>query len=132
VNLGSTPTWRGKFTVTDAGIDATKKVMLWQAPGPYTGKGSALSADEGAMDPIHISAVIPAAGSAVVHWETVLGLSDVRDNAALPADTSTAQPNNERASTNLSQHADHPVARVIAKRVGLVKGNVKFSYVTFG
>lgn len=72
VDLGSTPTWRGKFTITDANIGATSKVKVWQAPGPYTGKGT--RADECEMDWIQCHAV-PAAGSATVHWRSVEGYS---------------------------------------------------------
>jgi len=77
VSLGSALVWQGKFTITDAAISSTSKVLLWQAPGPYTGKGSALSADEGTMDPLLITAVIPATGSATVHWKHALGLRPV-------------------------------------------------------
>lgn len=68
VRVSTTPQFRGSFTITDASIIATSKVMVWQAPGPYTGKGT--RADECEMDRITCLA-IPASGSATVKWETI-------------------------------------------------------------
>lgn len=64
----ATANWQGRFTITDAAISASSKVLCWQAPGPYTGKGT--RADEAAMQPVNVVAVAPASGSAVVYWET--------------------------------------------------------------
>jgi hypothetical protein len=120
-NLGSVPVWQGKFTITDAAITATSKVLVWQAPGPYTGKGSALSADEGTMDPILITAVIPATGSAIVHWKHALGLRPV----------SFPNPSNRTDGTLVAALAGMPRRAddiVFAAAAGRVKGNFKFSY----
>jgi hypothetical protein len=67
-NLGATAINQGTFTITDAAILATDKVLVTQAPGPYTGKGT--RADEAQMDTISCIAV-PAAGSATVYWRAV-------------------------------------------------------------
>lgn len=68
VNLGGTAVRTGRFTITDASISGSSKVMCWQAPGPYTGKGTL--ADEAAMQPVLVTAVVPGSGQAVVHWRT--------------------------------------------------------------
>ena len=111
VNLG-TPKWSGRFTITDAAIGVTSKVLCWQAPGPYTGKGT--RADESEIQPVSIISVVPAAGSAVVHWETPLIVTF--------------------AFNPLMQLGKDPQAIVngYAKRLGKVSGNVKFSYTIFG
>lgn len=66
-NLGSSPVWRGVFTITDATITTSSKVVVLQAPGPYTGKGT--RADEDEMDRI-VAVATPNAGSATVRWQT--------------------------------------------------------------
>jgi hypothetical protein len=67
VDLGSTPAYSGKFTITDATITATGKVVAIQAGGPYTGKGTL--GDEAEMDTVSV-AVTPAAGSATAYWRS--------------------------------------------------------------
>jgi hypothetical protein len=74
VNLGATAARRGRFTITDAAISGTSKVLCWQAPGPYTGKGT--REDEAEMDPVTVDRVVPAAGSAVVHWRGQVSQAD--------------------------------------------------------
>jgi hypothetical protein len=93
VNLGNTPVWRGKFTVTDGAISTVSKILVWQAPGPYTGKGT--RADEAEMQPVQVIAVQPLTGSAGVMWQTPPLLSGNR-------------------------------------RLGRVRGNVKFHYQILG
>jgi hypothetical protein len=112
VNLGTTATWQGRFTITDAAIGTSSKVLVWQAPGPYTGKGTL--ADEAEMD--RISCVCePLAGTARVMWSTE------------PMITSGyALPNGPR-----EVQARTPMLQTFALRIGKVKGNVKFSYVVF-
>ena len=117
VNLSATPTWRGKFTITDAAIGAGSKVLCWQAPGPYTGKGT--RADEAEMQPVSVIAVTPAAGSAVVHWQTPPGFV-----------TEWIVPNGrlDAPSTVAGFDPRYPYQEAITRRKGLVRGNVKFSY----
>ena len=123
VNVATTPKTGGKFTITDAAIGASSKVLVWQAPGPYTGKGT--RADEAQLAPVKVSAVSPAAGSAVVYWEaeghvaTVPGY--VGDFGGLDTLINAFQNN----------AAMFPISRLRAKRIGKVRGNIKFSYVIF-
>jgi hypothetical protein len=115
VNLGTTATWRGRFTITDAEITATKKVLCWQAPGPYTGKGTL--ADEAEMQPVSVVAVTPASGSATVTWETppVVGWRPaVGMGLVVPGAKDAAAMGGGRMS-----------------RLGKVRGNVKFTYAVF-
>lgn len=117
-NLGSTAKTNGKFTITDAAIGATSKVLCWQAPGPYTGKGTL--ADEAEIQPIRVISVEPAAGSAVVKWEcppmvtmSVEVIDGKRDAVGATFDRLV----NQRSPVQL-----YP------KRIGKARGNVKFSY----
>lgn len=66
--LGTSATFRGSFTISDAAIGASSKVLCWQAPGPYTGKGT--RADEAEMQQVSVISVEPAVGSALVRWQT--------------------------------------------------------------
>ena len=114
VNLGSSAITRGKFTITDAGIGATNKILCWQAPGPYTGKGTL--ADEAEMQPVSVIAVTPAAGSAVVMWETpniVTMQRAVADGSIMSPAVNDDIPRN---------------GMLLAVRIGRVRGNVKFTY----
>lgn len=113
VNLGATATWRGKFTITDAAITAAKKLLCWQAPGPYTGKGT--RADEAEMAPVNVIAVNPAAGSAEVYWQTPPMISP----QLVPLDR-------QKAATLTGDPL--PIPSVFMKRINKVRGNVKFSY----
>ena len=106
-NIGATEKWTGKFTITDATITATSKVLCWQAPGPYTGKGT--RADEAELQPVSVIAVEPAAGSAIVKWQTPPMVVDV------PLLTTGIIGTNRDPQTT-------------ARRLGVVRGNVKFSY----
>lgn len=122
VDLGSTAKTSGKFTITDAAISATSKVLCWQAPGPYTGKGTL--ADEAAMQPVNVVSVTPATGSAVVEWETppMLTMSPV------------LQEGQRRKVVGAT--FDRVINQVLpisieTHRIGKVRGNVKFSYVVF-
>jgi hypothetical protein len=115
-DLGSTPTWRGKFTITDATISGTSKVLCWQAPGPYTGKGT--RADEAEMQPVSVIAVEPASGSAVVKWETPPMIAES------PLATISSPLGNGAPSASSDRQTR-------ATRLGKVRGNVKFSYVVF-
>lgn len=113
-DLGSTATWRGKFTITDAGIGPTSKVLCWQSPGPYTGKGTL--ADEAEMQPVSVIAVEPGSGSAVVRWQTPPGFTQ-----------QVELPSGSRASpAALNEQMMFPT--LTPRRVGKVRGNVKFTY----
>lgn len=112
VDLGSTAVFRGKFTITDAAISATSKVLCWQAPGPYTGKGT--RADEAEMQPVEVIAVEPAAGSAVVKWQTPPMIARVE-----------VVPSGRRDVAIVDELAQR---RGLARRIGRVRKNVKFSY----
>jgi len=117
-NLSATPTWRGKFTITDAAISPSSKVMCWQAPGPYTGKGTL--ADEAEMQPVQVIAVAPATGSATVMWQTppVVTMNEQLNYGRFsPAGATFDRLINQRAPSVS-----------IATRINKVRGNVKFSY----
>lgn len=117
-NLSATPASRGKFTITDAAIGATSKVMCWQAPGPYTGKGT--RADEAEMQPVNVIAVSPSAGSAVVMWETppMVAMQQQLNDGRLTATGATFDRlMNQRTP-----------AIFTATRINRVRGNVKFNY----
>lgn len=100
VDLGATPIWQGRFTITDAAITTASKLLVWQAPGPYTGKGT--RADEADIQPIMISSVVAFNGSATVNWQTPPAYTD--------------------GAAGLMGLGD------IDLRKGYVKGNVKFNY----
>ena len=122
VNLGATPVFRGRFTITDAAITATSKIMCWQAPGPYTGKGTL--ADEAEMQPVQVIAVAPGAGSAVVTWQTP-------PDYAMSPELNTSPRINAAGAT--FDRLDNQVGTATYSRVrlGKVDGNVKFSYIVF-
>lgn len=114
------PKTSGKFTIVDAAITAAKKVLIWQAPGPYTGKGTL--ADEAEMDGIDCLA-IPGSGQAVVGWRVRGGF-----RPAIPL----AEGNVDRqAASTLAPPQDDPQSRNGLAVLGKVKGNFKFSYVVF-
>ena len=116
VDLGTVATWRGKFTITDASISAAKKVMCWQAPGPYTGKGT--RADEAELQPVKVTSVEPLSGTATVAWETPPYLS-MRGFALDQGKTAT-----------LTDGTLGPI-QMLATRINRARGNVKFSYAVF-
>lgn len=120
VSLGSVAVSRGKFTITDAAISSTSKVLVWKAPGPYTGKGT--RADEAEMDPINIVCVYPASGSCTVVWEHAQGLMYER----FPLTGSG--PGARSGAAVLAPPQDDPQARTFVQRRGKVRGNVKFTY----
>jgi len=111
-NVGSTPIFRGKFTLINASITAASKIFITQAPGPYTGKGT--RADEAEMDPITAIA-IAGTGTATVIWQTT---GYIVDNIYVPGG---------KASTLIAPQDDHSF-RPISARIGRVKGNIKFNY----
>ncbi len=122
INLGSVATWRGKFTLTDAAISATSKVLCWQAPGPYTGKGT--RADEAELAPVQVIAVTPAAGSAIVYWQT----SPVYTTEQKVSNGGRLQPIGSTYDRAGNQRL--PIV-LVNKRINKVRGNIKFSYLVF-
>lgn len=114
VNLGSSLKFEGRFTITDAAISPSSKVLCWQAPGPYTGKGT--RADEAIAQPVSVVAVEPLSGSAVVHWQTP------------PMVVWVPAPQMQQGAATSIPKDPQSVVRGNACRLGRVRGNVKFSY----
>jgi len=119
VNLGSTPVWEGRFTITDAGIGTSSKVLVWQAPGPYTGKGT--KADEAFMDRIECITE-PLAGSATVYWRLMGGVRPmfIPQTARSPANILVVT-----TGSDLVHNRTNPFVNAM---LGRVKGNFKFTY----
>lgn len=67
VDLGSAKR-SGKFTITDSGLTVGKQVMIYQATGPYTGKGTL--ADESQMDSIIAQGVVTTTTNIDVYWNS--------------------------------------------------------------
>jgi len=124
VDLGSTPVFRGRFTITDASIGTTSKVLCWQAPGPYTGKGT--QSDEAEMAPVEIISVTPAAGSASVYWQTPMMVG------AIPYSVSGGDGGRVNQLV-VALNGNNAFSRVPVqnRRINKVRGNVKFSYTIF-
>lgn len=121
-DLGSTPAWRGTFVITDAAIASTSKVLVSQAPGPYTGKGT--RADEAEMDQLTCIAT-PATGSATVYWRVQGGIRPV----VVPKQGKNNALGITGGSPNLlAPPQDDPQANVEMVVLGRIKGNVKFHY----
>jgi hypothetical protein len=114
-DLGLKAVWRGRFTIVDAAISPTSHVAIWQAPGPYTGKGTL--ADEAEMDPIWCVAY-PGSGSATVYWRTLLG--------AMP--TPQLMDAGRANTTNATVSQSMPYQNYTMTVRGRVKGNFKFNY----
>ena len=116
-NLGGigSESWRGRFTLTDATITPSSKVVIMHAPGPYTGKGT--RADESEMDPLWCVAE-PGSGQATVYWRTMAGIATVFN------DVKGTQP----VTAVSIQHGGPFLAGLIQRVLGRVRGNVKFTY----
>jgi hypothetical protein len=121
VDFGTTPVWRGKFTITDAAIGSSSKVFVVKAGGPYTGKGT--RADEAEMDLIEIIGVTPAAGSATVYWRSVESHNPKR--TPIPSQLRTGPPTHAAASGDW--FSPGPDLAGVSVR-GKIKGNIKFNY----
>ena len=122
VSLCSTAKFTGKFTITDAAIGPTSKVLCWQSPGPYTGKGT--RADEAEMQPVQVIAVEPGTGSAVVKWQTP-------PMVVLKPDLQQGRIRNTVGATFDRLDNQRWPATATPTRIGRVRGNVKFSYTVF-
>ena len=66
VNLGTTPSSSGKFTLFMP--DRCTTMLVHQAAGPYPGKGSL--SDEAEMDGITVSTVFTGRGTVQCHWRS--------------------------------------------------------------
>lgn len=115
-NLGSVPAVRGTFIVSNGAVTPASKIVISQAPGPYTGKGTL--ADESDMDVLRCVAV-PGSGQFTVRWE-VLGHVAMRPVAA--------EGRNTAGVGTAVNAADAPMDRFEPIRIGKVKGNFKFHY----
>lgn len=71
VNLVSAPNARtsGRFTITSSGLTTGKPVLVRQANGPYTGKGT--RADEAEMDQIDVSGKVINATTIECFWNSI-------------------------------------------------------------
>ena len=66
VSLASHPMRSGRFTISGAGLSTGKPVMIQQAVGPYTGKGTL--ADEAEMDQVHVTASVTNSSTITAYW----------------------------------------------------------------
>jgi hypothetical protein len=122
VDLGRTPLSRGTFTVTDAGVTSTTKIMIWQAMSSLTGKGSL--ADENEMDTLLLKATA-GTGNFKVNWEANEGfvLAPVITGGFVKGGILTSRPN-----TGAYPTADiNRLFRTV--KLGKVVGKFKFNYI---
>ena len=68
INLGSFARRSGKFTIAGVGLTIGKPVTIFQAIGPYTGKGTL--ADEVEMDQILATGSVTSATVITCYWTT--------------------------------------------------------------
>ncbi len=66
-DLGPLAKRSGRFTIAVSGQVPGKPVQIWQAPGPYSGKGFA-RADEAEMDSVHATASLVSPSLIEVFW----------------------------------------------------------------
>ena len=67
IDLGSAARTAGNFTISGlSGLTIGKPVNIFQAVGPYTGKGT--SADEAEMDNVSVKASVTAADTITAYW----------------------------------------------------------------
>ena len=71
VNLGSTSTTSGLFTIAVAGMTVGKPVLITQAIGPYTGKG--LLGDDATMDRVDVVGSVTTSTTITCHWVSTTG-----------------------------------------------------------
>jgi hypothetical protein len=118
VDLGSSPIFSGSFVITDSSFTPTSRVLVWQAPGPYTGKGTL--ADEAAMAPVVVISVEPVEDECLVRWETppiVVAVPQLVGSGG-------------RNATGILEDVQARHLFTLERR-GRVRGNIKFSYVIF-
>lgn len=68
VNVGSVPKSGGTFTIAGAALTVGKPVLINQAVGPYTGKGTL--ADEAEMDQVNVAASVTDAATITAYWSS--------------------------------------------------------------
>lgn len=66
VSLGTNAKMGGKFTISGSGMTVGKAVLISQAVGPYTGKGT--RADEAEMDQVSVTAKVTDATTITAYW----------------------------------------------------------------
>jgi hypothetical protein len=67
-NLGTTPRRTGKFNITSSGLTTGKHILITQANGPYTGKGTLT--DEAEMDAITATGKVTSATNIECYWRS--------------------------------------------------------------
>lgn len=77
-DLGSIARRAGRFTITSSGLTAGKPVKIWQAVGPYTGKGT--REDECEMDEVVATGIVLNATTITAYWSSA---TRVRGNRKL-------------------------------------------------
>ncbi len=70
VDLGNTAS-AGRFLIAGSGFDATKRVVINVAPGPYTGKGSLT--DEAEMDALTVIGSVLNSTTLECFWHAIPG-----------------------------------------------------------
>ena len=68
VNVGSVPKSGGTFTIAGAALTVGKPVLINQAVGPYTGKGTL--PDEAEMDQVNVAASVTDAATITAYWSS--------------------------------------------------------------
>lgn len=68
VDLGSNAKTGGAFTIAGTGLTPGKPVLIAQAVGPYTGKGT--RADEAEMDQVNVAASVTDATTITAYWSS--------------------------------------------------------------
>jgi hypothetical protein len=116
-DLSATPARSGRFTVVDAAVTAASYILIKQATGPYTGKGTC--ADEASMDSITCYAE-PLTGTFVVYWEV---------RPVLTQRPVQFQSQTRETVTTAFNASDEPKLRFESVLLGKAKGNVKFDYI---
>lgn len=66
VNLSTTGRRSGKFTIAGSGLAIGTNIVITQAAGPYTGKGTL--ADEAEMDTVSVRGVVTDASTITCYW----------------------------------------------------------------
>lgn len=66
VNLGAVARRSGKFTIAGVALTIGKPVVISQAVGPYTGKGTL--ADEAEMDEVQVTGSVTSATVITCYW----------------------------------------------------------------